>query len=145
MQCYNRLQLNKKQEKLLLSLLEMEIMDEPSLGLLENLDIKQLFICRKALRKKRLAAIQNEGAIAYMTNVNHDETVKMCDDLAKEKKWVMVQDTAWEGYEEIPLWIMQGYAGIAKEITEQLNLENAKPPTHIFLQTGVGSFAASIT
>src|SRR5699024_11228267 len=92
---------------------------------------KAVIYMPKGSSKKRLAAIQNEGAIAYMTNVNHDETVKMCDDLAKEKKWEMVQDTAWEGYEEIPLWIMQGYAGIAKEITEQLNLENAKPPTHI--------------
>src|SRR5699024_3311614 len=106
---------------------------------------KAVIYMPKGSSKKRLAAIQNEGAIAYMTNVNHDETVKMCDDLAKEKKWVMVQDTAWEGYEEIPLWIMQGYAGIAKEITEQLNLENAKHPTHIFLQIGVGYFAASIT
>src|SRR5699024_3361658 len=50
----------------------------------------------------------------------------------------------WEGYEEIPLWIMQGYASIAMEITEELEKLQEKPPTHIFLQAGVGSFAASI-
>src|SRR5699024_3966324 len=47
---------------------------------------KAVIYMPKGSSKKRLAAIQNEGAIAYMTNVNHDETVKMCDDLAKEKK-----------------------------------------------------------
>jgi hypothetical protein len=33
-----------------------------------------------------------------------------------------VQDTAWEGYEEIPAWIMQGYGTMANEAAEQLRL-----------------------
>jgi len=36
---------------------------------------------------------------------------------------------------------MQGYATIGLEIVEEL----PTPPTHIFLQAGVGSFAAAIT
>lgn len=93
---------------------------------------------------KRLNAIRNEGANAEITNVNYDDTVRMCAQLANENGWIMVQDTAWEGYDEIPLWIMQGYASIAKEIAEQLEESSAKPPTHVFLQAGVGSFAAAI-
>src|SRR5690625_151412 len=98
----------------------------------------------KGSSKARLEAVQQEGAYGEITDMNYDDTVRMCADLAEEKGWVMVQDTAWEGYDKIPLSIMQGYAAIAKEIVEELEAEEAKPPTHIFLQAGVGSFAAVI-
>lgn len=90
---------------------------------------------------KRLAAIRAEGADAEITDVNYDETVRLCKTMAREKGYVMIQDTSWPGYEKIPLWIMQGYAAIAKEIAEQMGGE---VPTHIFLQAGVGSFACGI-
>ncbi|MEH7389325.1 diaminopropionate ammonia-lyase [Bacillus sp. JJ1474] len=93
---------------------------------------------------QRFTAIRDEGATADITEVNYDETVRMCADLANKNGWIMVQDTAWDGYEEIPLWIMQGYASMATEIVEQINQDDAEPPTHIFLQAGVGSFAAAI-
>lgn len=105
---------------------------------------KSIIYMPKGSSESRLEAIRNEGAEAKITNVNYDETIKICASLADENGYVMVQDTAWEGYEEIPLWIMQGYASIAMEITEELEKLQAQPPTHIFLQAGVGSFAASI-
>ncbi|GIN99018.1 PLP-dependent lyase/thiolase [Siminovitchia terrae] len=93
---------------------------------------------------QRLNAIRNEGAKADITAFNYDDTVRMCANLADENGWIMVQDTAWDGYEDIPLWIMQGYASIAKEVAEQLKSTGSEPPTHVFLQAGVGSFAAAI-
>lgn len=105
---------------------------------------KSVIYLPKGSSLKRLNAIRNEGAFAEITDVNYDDTVRMCAQLAEENGLIMVQDTAWEGYDEIPLWIMQGYASIAKEIGEQLEETNAKPPTHVFLQAGVGSFAAAI-
>lgn len=105
---------------------------------------KSIIYMPKGSSVSRLEAIRNEGAESKITNVNYDETIKICAFLADENGYVMVQDTAWEGYEEIPLWIMQGYASIAMEITEELEKLQEKPPTHIFLQAGVGSFAASI-
>lgn len=98
----------------------------------------------KGSTKMRLKAIRNEGAFSEITEFNYDETVEMCANLAEKKGWVMIQDTAWEGYEEIPLWIMQGYAALAKEVIEEIEEKKEKPPTHIFLQAGVGSFAAGI-
>ena len=53
----------------------------------------------------------------------------------------MVQDTAWEGYEDIPTWIMQGYGTMGLEAYEQI----PEKPTHIFLQAGVGSMAGAVT
>lgn len=105
---------------------------------------KSVIYMPKGSSLQRLTAIRNEGAKAEITEINYDETVRMCANLANENVWVLVQDTAWEGYDDIPLWIMQGYASMAKEIVEQMNKDGAGQPTHIFLQAGVGSFAAAI-
>lgn len=93
---------------------------------------------------QRLEAIRNEGALADIFEGNYDDTVRNCARLAEKNGWIMVQDTAWEGYEEIPLWIMQGYSAMAFEIIEQWEQTCEEPPTHLLLQAGVGSFAAGI-
>ena len=67
--------------------------------------------------------------------------MRLANSQAEEKGWVMVQDTAWEGYEDIPAWIMQGYGTMGYEAHQQL----PEKPTHIFLQAGVGSMAGAIT
>ncbi|MGN7397358.1 diaminopropionate ammonia-lyase [Peribacillus frigoritolerans] len=105
---------------------------------------KSIIYMPKGSSLHRLNAIRNEGAVADITELNYDDSVRMCADLANEKGWIMIQDTAWEGYEHIPLWIMQGYASMAKEVVEQIKAEGGQHPTHIFLQAGVGSFAGAI-
>lgn len=54
----------------------------------------------------------------------------------------MVQDTAWEGYEKIPGWIMEGYTTMALEAVRQMK---DKRPTHVFLQAGVGAMPGALT
>ena len=88
----------------------------------------------------RLRNIKNEGADASVTDLNYDDTVRLASDTALKNGWVLVQDTAFDGYEEIPRLIMQGYGTMALEAYEQL----PEMPTHIFLQAGVGSMAASV-
>lgn len=90
---------------------------------------------------ERLENIKSEGADASITDMNYDEAVRLANSKAEELGWVMVQDTAWDGYEEIPTWIMQGYMTMGLEAYEQLG---EKRPTHIFLQAGVGSLAGAI-
>ena len=89
---------------------------------------------------ERLANIRGLGAEASFTTYNYDDTVRHAANLAKEKGWVLVQDTALEGYTEIPLWIMQGYTTLAHEAAEAYGTA----PTHIFLQAGVGSLPGAI-
>ncbi|MBO0996683.1 diaminopropionate ammonia-lyase [Bacillus sp. SD075] len=105
---------------------------------------KSVIYMPKGSSLHRLDAIRKEGAVADITELNYDDSVRMCADLANDNGWIMIQDTAWEGYEHIPLWIMQGYASMAKEVIEQLKAEGGQQPTHIFLQAGVGSFAGAI-
>lgn len=95
----------------------------------------------KGSAEERLKNIQAEGAEASITDLNYDEAVRLANSQAEENGWVMVQDTAWEGYEDIPRWIMQGYGTMGFEAKEQL----PEKPTHIFLQAGVGSMAGAIT
>ena len=90
---------------------------------------------------ERLANIRGLGAEASFTTYNYDDTVRHAANLAKEKGWVLVQDTAFDGYTEIPLRIMQGYTTLAQEAVEQYG----DTPTHVFLQAGVGSLPAAIT
>lgn len=95
----------------------------------------------KGSAKERLYNILAEGAEASITNLNYDEAVRLANRQAEEKGWIMVQDTAWEGYEDIPEWIMQGYGTMGYEAYTQL----PEKPTHIFLQAGVGSMAGAVT
>ena len=89
----------------------------------------------------RLDNIIREGSDASIIDGNYEDAVKLSDKMAQEKGWVVVQDTAWEGYEKIPTWIMQGYGTIMDEVIEQL--EGVRP-SHVFLQAGVGSFAGTM-
>ena len=102
---------------------------------------KSVVYLPKGSSKERLDSIRAEGAEASITEFNYDDTVRYAEEMAKRHGWVLIQDTAWEGYTEIPKWIMQGYITMAVEVYEQLG--NIKP-THIILQAGVGSFASSI-
>lgn len=99
----------------------------------------------KGSAKERLDNIIAEGAEASITDLNYDEAVRLANSMAEKKGWVMVQDTAWEGYEDIPTWIIQGYGTMGYEAYEQLKRLGEEKPTHIFLQAGVGSMAGAIT
>jgi len=91
---------------------------------------------------ERLENIRKLGAQAEITQLNYDDTVRYAAQCEKERGWVLVQDTAWEGYEKIPTWVMQGYTTLAMEAVEQLG---DTVPTHIFLQAGVGAMAGALT
>lgn len=98
----------------------------------------------KGSAKERLENIRREGAEADIYEENYDDCVRLADKYAKEHNGILVQDTSWDGYEDIPRWIMQGYMTMANEAYQELK-ENGVEPTHVFLQAGVGSFASAVT
>lgn len=95
----------------------------------------------KGTTEARLNHIKKEGADASITDMNYDDTVRWVAEEAKKEGWLVIQDTAWEGYEDVPRWIMQGYSTIAREFSAELG---ETIPTHVFLQAGVGAFAGVI-
>ena len=102
---------------------------------------KSVIIMPKGSTVTRLNHIKAENAEAWISEVNYDECVRQAAKLAeKTEHGVMVQDTAWEGYEKIPAWIMEGYGTMADEAGDQYGGR----PTHIFVQAGVGSLAGAV-
>jgi len=110
----------------------------------QQLGQKSVVYMPKGSDPVRLANIRSHGAEASITEFNYDDTVRMTFELAQKNGWVIIQDTAWPGYEDIPRWIMQGYTALALEFMEQLQECGIYRPTHVFLQAGVGSFAAAV-
>jgi diaminopropionate ammonia-lyase len=93
----------------------------------------------------RLRQIAKENADVSVQDLNYDECVRRAAaDAARTENGVVVQDTAWKGYEDIPSWIMQGYGTMAMEAREQLGEAGIERPTHIFVQAGVGSLAGAV-
>ncbi|HHD2584992.1 TPA: diaminopropionate ammonia-lyase [Clostridium perfringens] len=105
---------------------------------------KSVVYMPKGSSLQRLNNIKAEGADASITDLNYDDAVRLAAKYADEHNGLMVQDTAWEGYEKIPAWIMQGYGTMALEALEQLNSIKVIKPTHIFVQAGVGSLAGAV-
>ena len=99
----------------------------------------------KGSSKARYDNIAKEGAQVTIEEVNYDDCVRMAAaEAAETKHGVVVQDTAWEGYEEIPSWIMQGYGTMSGEAADQLRQMGINRPTHVFVQAGVGSLAGAV-
>ena len=98
----------------------------------------------KGASAERVAHITSLGAECIVTDMNYDDTVRLTMQMAQQHGWEVVQDTAWEGYEKIPAWIMQGYATLAVEAVEQVSANAWPTPTHVFLQAGVGAMAAGV-
>ena len=99
----------------------------------------------KGSSQSRFDNIAKEGAKVTIEEVNYDDCVRMAAAEADQTEHgVIVQDTAWDGYEEIPSWIMQGYGTMANEASDQLRQCGVNRPTHVFVQAGVGSLAGAV-
>ncbi|MBW2104905.1 MAG: diaminopropionate ammonia-lyase [Deltaproteobacteria bacterium] len=94
----------------------------------------------KGASTARYESIKAHGAKTLIIDGTYDDAVKRAAEQAQKQGWILLQDTAREGYEEIPLKIMQGYLTILQEALEQLEGEI---PTHVLVQCGVGSLAGA--
>ena len=95
---------------------------------------------------EREQAIAVYGAQIVRIKGNYDESVEEAARLAATNGWQVVSDTSYEGYEDIPRDVMQGYGTIAAEIVEQTGAQQGATGafTHVFLQGGVGGMAAGL-
>lgn len=90
----------------------------------------------------RIDAIQSEGARVVVVDGRYDDAVRRAAEEGKDGRMV-IADTAYSGYTEIPRYIQQGYLTIFREISEQLEKEGEGPPDIVFIQAGVGAFASA--
>jgi len=100
-----------------------------------------VYVPRLCSRNRELA-IASYGAVVVRSTSGYDETVNECAHDANENGWLLVSDTSWDGYEQVPGWVMQGYTMMSSEVMEQLGPD--APPTHVFVQGGCGGLAAAV-
>ena len=95
---------------------------------------------------EREQAIAAYGADIVRIAGNYDESVQEAARLAADHGWQVIADTSYDGYEDIPRDVMQGYGAIAEEIVEQTSAQRGRAGafTHVFLQGGVGGMAAGL-
>ena len=105
---------------------------------------KSVVYMPKGSAPERLENIRKENSDASITDLRYDDTVRLAKQRAEQPNCVLVQDTSWDGYTEVPSWILQGYTTMGYEIVHQLEKEGAEKPTHVFLQAGVGSMAGAM-
>jgi diaminopropionate ammonia-lyase len=104
---------------------------------------KSVIFVPKNITPYRIAAIENEGAKVIKTDGNYDDTCTHAKISSEKNGWQLVQDTAWEGYEDIPAYIMAGYLTHFEELQNSVHTLPLPKIDIVFLQSGVGSWAAA--
>jgi diaminopropionate ammonia-lyase len=95
----------------------------------------------KQMVPARIEAIKKAGGRVTVFEGGYDDAARQIAKDAEKYGWQVISDTAWEGYTQIPEWIIEGYSTLFDEAMDHLE---AKIPTHIFIQAGVGSLASSL-
>jgi diaminopropionate ammonia-lyase len=92
--------------------------------------------------RSRVEAIAGEGATVVEVEGSYDDAVASAARRAGGNR-LLLQDQGWDGYEEIPAWIADGYDTILVEAEEQLAAENTTADL-VLVQIGVGTLASAV-
>lgn len=90
----------------------------------------------------RIDAIRAEGATVEVVDGGYGDAIRRSAVEASEE-CLVVSDTSWAGYEDVPRWVVEGYSTVFDEADEQLRAAGARPLTALFVQAGVGALAAA--
>ncbi len=109
----------------------------------KQMGFKSVIYVHKLTSQARINTIERNGAKVVVIDGNYDDAVRQVEHDAQLNGWQVISDTSWDGYEDIPRWVMQGYSTMLSEVQEQLAAQGLSQPTHVFVQAGVGSLAAA--
>ncbi len=110
----------------------------------QSLGCRCVIVLHAQVSAEREAAIAAYGAEIVRIRGNYDESVAEAARLARAHGWEVVSDTSYDGYEDVPRDVMQGYGVIAEELLDTVAAAAACPWTHVIVQGGVGGLAAGI-
>lgn len=109
----------------------------------QSMGCRCVIVLHANVSRERELPIRELDAEVVRIRGNYDESVEEAARLAQVNGWLVVSDTSYEGYEEVPRDVMQGYGIIVDEVLEQVPAEDC-PYTHVILQGGVGGLAAGV-
>lgn len=87
----------------------------------------------------RVESIRQEGARVELVEGTYEDAVQRCAEASRAHGWQVVSDVGYEGYLEIPHWIVEGYSTLFAEADEQLSAAGLDPPNVVLIQAGVGA------
>jgi diaminopropionate ammonia-lyase len=96
----------------------------------------------KGTAAARIAAIEGEGARVTVVDGDYDAAVAAAASTAGDR-CLAIQDVGWPGYEQVPAWVVEGYATIFWEVDEQLAARGEPGPDVVVVPVGVGGLAAA--
>ena len=92
----------------------------------------------------RIAAVRSEGADIVLVKGSYDDAVDSCARRSAEAGWLVVADVGYEGYEQVPLLVAEGYSTLLEEIEETRALRSMPYPDVVLVQGGVGCLASTV-
>lgn len=88
--------------------------------------------------------LRAKGAGVVRAGRDYEASMAAAEAAAAARGWTLLSDSSWPGYEDLPLQVMEGYLQLAEEAARQWDAADPAPPSHIFLQAGVGGLAAAV-
>lgn len=108
------------------------------------LGLPALILLPAVTSPRTAAAIEGEGAALRWIDGSYDAAVAAAAGLAEhDHHYLLVQDTSWPGYEQVPRWIVDGYATMFQEIDDQLASAGVGTPDAVVVPVGVGSLLSA--
>ena len=104
---------------------------------------KAVIYMPKGTVRARVDNIRKEGAEVQVIDGNYDDAVRKIAADAEKNGWQVISDTAYSGYMTVPGWIMAGYTTMFKEMEPIIHGPETAEVDFVFMQGGVGSFAAA--
>lgn len=83
--------------------------------------------------------LRETGAEVVREGAEYEASMAAAARAAQTNGWILLSDSSWPGYFEVPHRLMEGYLAMAAETAEQI----PPAPTHILLQAGVGGLAGA--
>jgi diaminopropionate ammonia-lyase len=108
------------------------------------LGLRSCIYVPESLDETRIASIAAEGAEIVRVPGTYDDAVAWSAKEADRDGYVLVSDTSWRGYEQVPAAVVDGYSTILREVDEQRAASGQPAPDLVLVQLGVGSFGAAV-
>lgn len=106
------------------------------------LDLQARIYVPEGTAQARITGIASEGADVVIVSGTYDDAVALSASQADDRSLV-ISDTSWEGYRNVPAWVTEGYATIFREIDDALATRGEEGPQLVAIQFGVGALAAA--
>ncbi len=91
---------------------------------------------------ERLASLAREGAEVKAVGTTWDDAMAAAATETGDEV-VLLSESSWEGFDEIPLWVTEGYATVFEEVTDELETRGRPAPDAVLVPLGIGALASA--